>query len=94
MSKDIREIKYGLMVIDPTEEGEMMTILHFCGYWIEPTKEDANQLREELMTDKEFGLTEIAHRLDIFPAPADIVEQYIEGIDNESTFKSITTPDE
>ena len=33
------------------------------------------KLREELMTDEEFGLTEIAHRLDILPAPDYIVEE-------------------
>jgi len=33
-----KDIKYGLMVIDPVQEGEMMDILHFVGYWNEPTK--------------------------------------------------------
>ena len=77
MSKEVnpKDIKYGLMVIDPTQEGEMMDIIHFVGYWEEPSKEDADQLREELMTDEEFGLTEIAHRLDILPAPDYIVEE-------------------
>ena len=72
-----KDIKYGLMVIDPTQEGEMMDIIHFVGYWEEPSKEDAAQLREELMTDEEFGLTEIAHRLDILPAPDYIVEEFM-----------------
>ena len=72
-----KDIKYGLMVIDPTQEGEMMDIIHFVGYWEEPTKEDVSQLREELMTDEEFGLTEIAHRLDILPAPDYIVEEFM-----------------
>ncbi len=85
MSKehDIKDIKYGLMVIDPTQEGEMMDILHFVGYWEEPTKFDANLLRKELMTDDEFGLTEIAHRLDILPAPDYIVQEYVKEISNE-----------
>jgi hypothetical protein len=68
--------KYGLMVIDPTQESEMMDILHFVGYWEEPKKSDADSLREELLTDEEFGLTEIAHRLDILPAPDYIVDEY------------------
>ena len=82
MSKehDIKDIKYGLMVIDPTQEGEMMDILHFVGYWNKPTKIDADSLREELMTDEEFGLTEIAHRLDILPAPDYIVQEFIKEI--------------
>jgi hypothetical protein len=76
MDKDVKDIKYGLMVIDPTQEGEMKDILHFVGYWEEPNKRDADQLREELMTDEEFGLTEIASRLDILPAPDYIVEEF------------------
>jgi hypothetical protein len=34
------------------------------------------------MTDKEFGLTEIAHRLDILPAPDYIVKKYIKDIES------------
>jgi len=81
MEPDIKDIKYGLIVIDPTQEDEMMDILHFVGYWNKPTKKDADLLREELMTDEEFGLTEIAHRLDILPAPDYIVEEYKKDFD-------------
>jgi len=75
-----KDIKYGLIVIDPTQEGDMLDILHFVGYWNKPTKSDADGLREELIADEEFGLTEIAHRLDILPAPDYIVKHYIENI--------------
>ena len=78
-----KDIKYGLIVIDPKREGEMMDILHFVGYWNKPTKNDANSLREELMEDEEFGLTEIAHRLDILPAPDYIVKEYVERINGD-----------
>jgi hypothetical protein len=81
-NQSVKDIKYGLMVIDPTQEGEMMDILHFVGYWNKPTKKDADSLREELMVDEEFGLTEIAHRLDILPAPDYIVEEFINGIED------------
>ena len=82
MNKELnpKDIKYGLRVIDPTQEGEMMDIIHFVGYWGVPTKNDADQLREELMTDEEFGLTEIAHRLDILPAPDYIVEEFMKDL--------------
>lgn len=72
-----KDFKYGLMVIDPTQESDMLDILHFVGYWVKPTKKDAELLRDELMTDEEFGLTEIAYRLDILPAPDYIVKEYI-----------------
>lgn len=78
-----RDIKYGLIVVDPTQESDMLDILHFVGYWVKPTKEDADDLRKELMTDKEFGLTKIAHRLDILPAPDYIVDEYKKIIENE-----------
>ena len=84
MEPNIKDIKYGLIVIDPTQEDEMMDILHFVGYWNKPTKKDADLLREELMTDKEFGLTEIAHRLDILPAPDYIVEEFKNDIINNN----------
>ena len=80
MQPKIKDIKYGLIVIDPTQEGNMMDILHFVGYWNKPTKIDVDLLREELMTDEEFGLTDIAHRLDILPAPDYIIKHYINEI--------------
>ena len=76
----IKDIKYGLIVVDPTQEGEMMNIIHFVGYWQEPNENDAAQLREELMTDEEFGLTKIAHRLDILPAPDYIVKEFMKDL--------------
>ena len=78
--RDLRDIKYGLIAIDPqtlNEETDMVDIAHFVGYWSEPTKQDAESLLEELKTDKEFGLTEIADRLQIVMAPEDIVEYYV-----------------
>jgi hypothetical protein len=75
-----KEIKYGLIVIDPTQEGDMMDILHFVGYWNKPTKKDAESLREELMVDEEFGLTEIAHRLDILPCPDYLLKEFLDDI--------------
>jgi hypothetical protein len=76
-----KDIKYGLIAVDPTEEDEMLTILHFCGYWNEPTQADADALRKELAEDPEFGLTDIAHRLIIFPAPDDILQHFISEIE-------------
>lgn len=79
--RDLRDIKYGLMVIDPEtldESTDTLEIVHFVGYWNEPTLDDANSLREELRTDEEFGLTEIADRLEIYPAPDEVVESHVE----------------
>ena len=80
---DPKDIKYGLIAIDSTQEGEMLDVLHFCGYWNKPTKVDADSLLEELSTDSEFGLTEIAQRLKIMVAPDWLVAEYIKDIENE-----------
>ena len=81
-----KDIKYGLIAIDPNEEGEAKTILHFCGYWNEPGESDAESLLDELKKDEEFGLTEIADRLIIIRAPEEIVQEYVnEIIEDEQT---------
>ena len=75
-----KDIKYGLIAIDSTQDGEMLNVLHFCGYWNQPTKVDADSLLEELSTDSEFGLTEIADRLKIMAAPDWLLTEYINKI--------------
>jgi|GEM_PF-3587377 len=75
------KINYGLIVVDPTQEGDMLDIIHFVGYENEPSAETAMQLREELSTDEEFGLIEIIDNLLILPAPEDIVEIFRKDID-------------
>jgi len=80
---DVKGIKHGLIVVDPSQKGEMLEILHFVGYWKEPTKESIDDFRREIKTDKEFGLTEIADRLSILPAPDYIVERFKEIAKNE-----------
>ena len=64
------EVNYGLIAV---HEG---TIVHFVGYANEPTQEDINALREELRTDEEFELTEIADLLEILPAPNEVVQDF------------------
>jgi hypothetical protein len=85
MSKEMnpRDIKYGLMVVDPSQEGDMLNILHFCGYWKEPTQADVDNLREELAEDKSFGLTLLIDQLEILPAPSYIVEHFVKEIISE-----------
>jgi hypothetical protein len=70
------KIKYGLIVVDPEQEGDKLDILHFVGYWNKPTEKDIEALKNELATDKQFGLTEIIYKLNIVFAPDSIVEYY------------------
>jgi len=72
------KINYGLIAVlpDPSGKEEELEILHFCGYESEPNQKDIEYLHEELKTDEEFGLVEVADRLVIIPASKDIVEIY------------------
>ena len=74
---------YGLMVIDPREEGDKRNILHYCAYEKEPTQKDADQLREELRTEEEFGLQDIADIVEIYPATEEVVEHFRKGIEED-----------
>jgi hypothetical protein len=79
----LEDVRFGLMVIDPEslDENQEVEIVHFVGYWNQPSEVDADSLREELATDEEFGLTDIAHRLDILPAPQNVVEHFMSNIE-------------
>jgi hypothetical protein len=77
---DPKDIKFGLIAIDPEQEREMKDVLHFCGYWNQPTLVDVESLRKELSEDTKFGLTDIAHRLEIIPAPDYIVQEFANQI--------------
>lgn len=74
---NVRDIKYGLVAIDPTQEGDLKTVLHFCGYIDQPGENELLSLMNELRTNETFGLTEIAHRLEFLAAPDDLVEEYV-----------------
>lgn len=72
--KNLGQIKYGLVVTDPTSNDN--EILHFCGYWERPAQKDVDSLREELKNDPEFGLQDIAGIVDISLASKDVLEMY------------------
>lgn len=78
---ELSTIKYGLIVVDPdtADDDGMMDIIHFVGFWDEPTSIDIESLRKELGEDEEFGLCEIIDRLVILPAPSEIVDLYRNG---------------
>jgi hypothetical protein len=60
----IENIAYGIVAFVQDEENpEQIVILHFCGYFKEPTKEDYIALRTELTTSEEFGLKDIDFEL-------------------------------
>lgn len=72
------KFNYGLIVVNPKQEGDNLDILHFVGYWEQPTQSSIDDLRMELKEDEEFGLSDIIHELEILPAPQYIVDDYWE----------------
>ena len=75
---DVNDIKYGLMVIDPTpDEDDMVTIVHFVGYITEPTEETIKQLWDELNTDETFGLVGKMDGMVIMKASEEITASFI-----------------
>lgn len=73
----MEKFTHGLIVVDEDQKGEDVDILHFIGYWKEPTQRDADLLREELKNDPEFGLQEIWEKVLILPAPENILKEYL-----------------
>lgn len=68
--------EYGLMVVDPKRTtDDVMCIVHFAGYWEEPTEKDIEHLREELRTDPQFELCDVIDELEIKIAPDYVIEQ-------------------
>ena len=75
--KNLKNITHGLMAVDPQsydEVSDSLAVVHFVGYWEKPSEAEAKHLMHELRTDKEFGLTNIASRLHVLPAPEWMVE--------------------
>lgn len=68
------KIGHGLIAVDDDNN-----VLHFCGYESEPTERDVQSLREELLSDKEFGLTE--GQFYILPATAEIIQTVQDWLD-------------
>jgi len=78
------KINYGLIVMDPSEPGDSKSILHFCGYQEPISEREVESLREEIRTDKTFGLQKIWDKVVIVEAPDEIVKLMNESIQNEN----------
>jgi hypothetical protein len=63
--ENIEDCTHGIIVFDPeSEDGEMVEMVHFVGYWSKPEKEEFDSLAKELAEDDQFGLVDIANRLE------------------------------
>lgn len=74
----MEKFTHGVMVIDPKNPNEdgSIPVVHFVGYWSEPSEDDVYGLYEEFKTDKEFGLTEKIDDLELTPASQEVLEHF------------------
>lgn len=81
----MEKFSYGIMVLNPSlANDDGIPIVHFVGYWDEPTQSDIDSVKMELETDEEFGLIEDAKsgKLAYYPAPQDIIGIYYNAVLN------------
>lgn len=66
-------LTHGIVAINKNGE-----IIHFCAYTKEPTEGDYTALHEELESDPEFNISE---EFVLFPCPPELLEMYLEIIE-------------
>lgn len=84
----MEKFTHGIIAVDPEniDENDNLTIIHFIGLWNKPTLEEFLEFSNEIKTDPEFGLVDIADRLVIVPATQEIVDMYNEIVqENEKS---------
>jgi hypothetical protein len=87
---NMKRFTHGIMVIDPLnpdDDDDNVTVIHFVGYWKEPTDEDADRLREELRIDPDFkNYRDIVDRLIMYPATKDCLKYYNDQAEADGIF--------
>lgn len=78
---------HGIIAVNPTKPDENgdLGVLHFVGYWNEPTEADVLSLWEELNEDDSFGLQDQMHDIELVPAPIEIVEYFNSVVESDNT---------
>ena len=56
-NKTIQDITHGIVAVRKDDTKNEIHVLHFCGYFEEPSAAAYDDLRRELEEDPEFGLT-------------------------------------
>ena len=72
------------MVIDHSQKHDdgHLSVVHFVGFWGEPSEADFKSIEDEVKTDPEFGLIEITNHLEFKPASQDAIDYFNQGIEN------------
>lgn len=70
--KSVQDITHGLVAVRKDEAKNELQVLHFCGFFEEPSVADYNSLRKELEEDSEFGL--VGQEFEIIEATSEMLE--------------------
>lgn len=67
---------HGIMVIDHSQKHDdgHLSVVHFVGFWGEPTDEDFKHIKNEVSTNPEFGLIDITEHLELRAASQDALD--------------------
>jgi len=78
--ENIADCTHGIIVFDPeSQDEEDIEMVHWVGYWQEPDLEDIEDLKRELKEDNQFGLVDIADRLEYVPCSGDDLREILKG---------------
>lgn len=84
---------YGIIAaVDHPTEKDMLSILHFVGFAVEPGKAEYEHIYAELKTDPEFGLVDVD--FDLYPAPQHVVDHFKNNTDFEVIPHDPSNPNE
>jgi hypothetical protein len=77
--EDIADCTHGIIAFDSTTEtNEGIEVVHWCGYWEDPNGECFADLKRELAEDDQFGLVDIADRLEYITVDGDTLRDMLE----------------
>jgi hypothetical protein len=86
----MKKFTHGIMVLHTktkTENGDY-PVVHFVGYWEEPTEIDLKNLKIELKNDPEFDLRNVFDELEFFPATQGCLDFYNDQIEKDDVFNT------
>lgn len=82
-----KEMRFGMIAVEKASKKiDIEDVLHFVGFFDEPSESDYKAIREELETFPEFGL--VGTEFDLIPSPPEIFDFYKNAFDNPGNFKS------
>lgn len=69
--KTIQDITHGIVAVRRDEKRNEIHVLHFCGFFEEPSAASYDDLRRELEEDAEFGLA--GQEFELIPATEEMI---------------------